>query len=118
MAMFKAHGALEHVSGKCGGVFFRQMPCSNQIVTPPRRIKKQPTQEQLKVQQAFRFVYRFWHRYVEKIYSGQWWNYANRHPRTGRKGQEVYWTATDWFMHFNITLYLNGQSLILLPPED
>lgn len=116
MVMFKSNGSLEHISGKFGGVFFRQMKCSNQIVKPPHNIGEEPSPNQKKRQRCFSKCWRIIKKVATVEFVAAWSQYANEHPKTNAKGEQYTMSWAQAFMSYNIRRCVNDLLMEKWPP--
>jgi hypothetical protein len=85
---------------------------------PQRRIRRTPSDAQLRSHHAFASCSAFWKLISSPHVHNAWAAYSQRHPQHTKRGHPYHWTAYQAFLHVNLHRARTGVTLAQWPPDD
>lgn len=108
---------LTDLNGKLGGVSARGDVCGIHIQKQPRVIRGQPSEEQLTQRDSWKAVCSYWKRYMTGEGEQIWWVWCANHPIVNKKGEELFLTPFQAFLHVNVPRHNDGLPILIIPPN-
>lgn len=112
MAMVIRSAKYPEMEGKMGGNVYRLDQSKQHIQKYPRIINKEPSVKQIKVRRAFSYLIHRYNNIITLEQHATWINYAFTHRKKSRKGHYYFITGSQWYLHFNIPLWIDDKPLI------
>lgn len=118
MVMIKLGPPLIDINGKYNGEIYRRDQCGIHWQRPPRREDREPSEKQKLRRKAFRRLIIIWFNELTLEMILDWTRWSETHPKKNKKGETIFWTGFNWFVHFNINRILEDFPPILWPPWE
>lgn len=116
MAMVVLASPFVAIEGRIGSEIWRYDVCGQHVQSAPRFIHHEATVKQIIRRKAFRLLRTYIKIHATPYFAGVWQDYANKHPRRGRKGKTYFLAWWAMFISFNINRVIAGKKIKEFPP--
>jgi len=115
MVMLKLEAIIDQIDGGFGGQYYRHDVCGQHAQVMPRAVRKQPSEKQLKVRNAFVAAANLFWQVLTPLQRYAWDIVARRMVKPNAKGYNKPLTGYTLFQMINIIRIGNGLDPILDP---